>query len=174
MTLPRSLCVFVVLGAISAIPGALAATAYVPNEGSGTISVIDTTTDQVTGTIRHGKKPRGIAIARTASGSISPTRPATHWWWSTSPRVRPSPPIPLGDSPEAIYLSPDGKWLSAAIEENDMVLLIDTGTLKIDRRIKMKGKNPEHAVFSPDGKWLYVSAEEADSVDVVDLRRMKW
>ena len=51
-------------GRNSCNPGALAATAYVPNEGSGTISVIDTTTDQVTGTIRHGKKPRGIAIAK--------------------------------------------------------------------------------------------------------------
>ena len=79
--------------------------------------------------------------------------------------------IPLGDSPEAIYLSPDGKWLSAAIEENDLVLLIDTATLKIAKRLKMKGKNPEHAVFSPDGKWLYASAEEADSVDIFDVAR---
>ena len=77
--------------------------------------------------------------------------------------------IALGDSPEAIYLSPDGKWLSAAIEENDQVVLVDTATLKVARRIKMKGKNPEHAVWSPDGKWLYVSAEEADSVDIVDV-----
>jgi DNA-binding beta-propeller fold protein YncE len=58
----------------------------------------------------------------------------------------------------------------AAIEENDMVLLIDTGTLKIDRKIKMKGRT-RNAVFSLDGKWLYVSAEEADSVDVVDLTK---
>src|SRR5687767_11012471 len=36
--------------------------AYVPNEGSGTISVIDTATDTVTGEIRTGGKPRGIAL----------------------------------------------------------------------------------------------------------------
>ena len=48
-------------------------------------------------------------------------------------------------------------------------LLIDTATLAIAKRIKMKGKNPEHAVFSPDGKWLYVSAEEADMADIVDV-----
>src|SRR5439155_1647947 len=77
----------------------------------------------------------------------------------------------LGSSPEAIYLSPDGKWLSAAIEEDDQVLLIDAVSGRIAQRIKMRGKNPEHAVFSPDGKWLYVSSEEADSVDIVDLAR---
>ena len=32
--------------------------AYVPNEGSGTLSVIDTATDQVVAQIPAGKKPR--------------------------------------------------------------------------------------------------------------------
>jgi len=37
--------------------------AYVPNEGSGTISIIDTQTDAVAGEIAIGGKPRGIAIS---------------------------------------------------------------------------------------------------------------
>jgi len=37
--------------------------AYVPNEGSGTISVIDTQTDTVVDEINIGGKPRGIAIS---------------------------------------------------------------------------------------------------------------
>ena len=36
--------------------------AYVPNEKSGTISIIDTATDQMTGEIKAGDKPRGIAM----------------------------------------------------------------------------------------------------------------
>src|SRR5206468_9534186 len=79
--------------------------------------------------------------------------------------------VPLGESPEAIYLSPDGKWLSAAIEEDNQVVIVDTAALKVARKIKVRGKNPEHAVWSPDGRWLYVSAEEADSVDVVDVAK---
>ena len=35
--------------------------AYVPNEKSGTLSVIDTATDQVVRQIAAGKRPRGIA-----------------------------------------------------------------------------------------------------------------
>src|SRR5260370_39985928 len=35
--------------------------AYVPNERSGTVSVIDTANDQVVATIKTGGKPRGIA-----------------------------------------------------------------------------------------------------------------
>ena len=37
--------------------------AYVANEGSGTVSVIDTASDEVVATIAAGKKPRGLAIS---------------------------------------------------------------------------------------------------------------
>jgi YVTN family beta-propeller protein len=38
--------------------------AYVPNEGSGTLSIIDIASDQVVGDIAAGKKPRGIVISQ--------------------------------------------------------------------------------------------------------------
>ena len=38
--------------------------AYVPNEGSGTVSVIDTSTDKVVKEIKAGKKPRGLAAGK--------------------------------------------------------------------------------------------------------------
>src|SRR6478752_1432966 len=39
--------------------------AYVPNEGSGTISIIDTATDATVGEIKTGGRPRGIAASPT-------------------------------------------------------------------------------------------------------------
>src|SRR5512135_1838222 len=48
---------------VLACAAAAAPVAYVPNEGSGTVSVIDTATDRVTGTLKIGTKPRGIAAA---------------------------------------------------------------------------------------------------------------
>jgi len=48
----------------AALPAPLLAApfAYVPNEGSGTISVIDTANDQVVGEMPGGTKPRGLAV----------------------------------------------------------------------------------------------------------------
>jgi YVTN family beta-propeller protein len=37
--------------------------AYVPNEGSGTISIIDTSSDTVIGDIATNGKPRGTAVS---------------------------------------------------------------------------------------------------------------
>ena len=41
--------------------------AYVPNEGSASISVIDTATDRVTATLKLAQKPRGIAVSLDGS-----------------------------------------------------------------------------------------------------------
>ena len=37
--------------------------AYVVNEGSGSVSIIDTKTDEVSATIKVGERPRGLALS---------------------------------------------------------------------------------------------------------------
>jgi YVTN family beta-propeller protein len=145
--------------------------AYISNEGSASVSVVDVATDKVTTTFKAGTKPRGIALAAGGKELYISDQSSNSLLTIDAATGAVTRRTPLGDSPEAIYLSADGKWLSAAVEENDLVLLIDTATGKVARRLKMRGKNPEHAVFSPDGKWLYVSSEEADSIDIVDLAK---
>ena len=108
-----------------------------PNEGSATISVIDTATDKVTATIRLGKKPRGIAISADGSRLYLSDQTGNALVVVDLAKNATLATIPLGDSPEAIYLSPDGKWLSAAIEENDQVAIIDTGDAE-DRRARSR------------------------------------
>ena len=143
-----------------------------PNEGSGTVSVIDTATDKVTATLNFGKKPRGIAISADGTRLYLSDQTANALVVVDIAKRR--------DDRDACRSAirrrrstcrPTASGSSAAIEENDQVVIVDTAALKVDRSIKMKGKNPEHAVFSPDGKWLYVSAEEADSVDIVDVAK---
>ena len=167
----RSQCLKVIAAvtALFTATAVAAATAYVPNEGSASISVIDTLTDKVTATLRLGKKPRGIAIAKDGSRMYLSDQTGKVIIVVHLPDGKTIATVALGESPEAIYLSPDGKWLSAAVEEDDEVALIDTATLKVTRKIKTKGENPEHAVFSPDGRWLYVSAEDGDTIDVISL-----
>jgi len=54
-----------VCAAVSAGLAISAPLAYVPNEASGTVSVIDTSTDKVIKEIKAGKKPRGLAAGKT-------------------------------------------------------------------------------------------------------------
>jgi len=117
-----------------------AATAYVSNEGSGTVSVIDTATDKITSTGKFAKKPRGIAIHPDGSRLYLSDQTANALVVVDTAKLQVLATVALGDSPEAIYVSPDGKWLSAAIEENDQVIIVDLAALNVARRIKMKGR----------------------------------
>ena len=75
-TLSLAFCVFAL--ALSPL-AANAQFAYVANEKDGTISVIDTTRDEVVGSIKAGRTPRGMApsVGRKFN-CMSATRKATH------------------------------------------------------------------------------------------------
>ena len=60
--------------AAALVAGAAAAQpfAFVPNEKSGTVSIIDTTKDAVVGEIKAGEKPRGIAVVGASTEAARP------------------------------------------------------------------------------------------------------
>ena len=157
-----------VLVALMSVLPAWAEMAYVPNEKSATLSVIDTARDSVVYTVPVGQRPRGIAVGAhhvyLTDGKSGSLLIVDRKRGDTLDTLR------LGDSPEGVSLSPDGKLLAVAIEDDNAVHLVSTVNRREVAKIKVAGKNPEHAVFSPDGRWLYVSAEEAEQVDVIDLR----
>ena len=165
--LPRVVAI-VALTAVAAL--ALAGpTAYVANEKSGTLSIIDTERDEVIGEIRAGSKPRGMAPSRDGKRLYVSDQPANSLLVVDLDARSVTATIDLGESPEGVSLSPDERWVVAAVELSNSVSFVEVASGKVAFSVKTAGKNPEHAVFSPDGRWLYVSAEEADSVDVVDV-----
>jgi YVTN family beta-propeller protein len=154
------------LGSAAAAPFA-----YVPNEGSASISVIDTATDRVTATFPTGAKPRGVAVSGDGRRLFVSEQAAGAVVAYDTSNGRELGRAAVGASPEALYLSPDGRRLAVAVEEDDTVAIVDTASLAVVRRIRTRGKNPEHAAWSPDGRWIYASAEEADAVDIIDAER---
>ena len=147
--------------------------AYVPNEGSGTVTVIDTETDQIVSEIPAGKKPRGLAASNDKRWLYVSDQPNNRLQLIDLLERKPDGYVDLGDSPEGVSISPDGRWVAAAVEETNEVAITDTKTNKLVFSVKVKGRNPEHAVFSPDGKLIFVSAEEGGAIDVIDFLQKK-
>ena len=77
--------------------------------------------------------------------------------------------IAVGASPEGVGISPDGRWVAAAVEETNEIVFVDTRTNAKAFVVKVRGKNPEHAVFTPDGRYVFVSAEDGEAVDIIDV-----
>jgi len=133
--------------------------AYVPNEGAGTVSVIDTATDKVVAEMVAGSKPRGLAVGVDSRWLYVSDQPNNRLQLVDLVSRKPGAVVTLGESPEGVSISPDGRWVAAAVEGKNDIAVVDTRSNALAFSIKVHGKNPEHAVFSPNGRLLFVSAE---------------
>jgi len=121
--------------------------AYVTNEDSHELTVIDTRTDSAVASIPVGTRPRGVRIApdgRTVFVALS-----------GSPKCPPT----MSDE-ECEKLATD--------KSKDGVAVVDVATRKVTR-VLPGGSDPETFDISRDGSTLFVSNEDAHTASIVDI-----
>jgi len=145
--------------------------AYVVNEGSASLSIIDTPTEKVTATVNVGERPRGLAVSSEGERAYVSLEDGTLVERDMFSRIE-SARATLGGLPYSIDLSPDGKLIAAAVQNSAEVVLMDLATMRTVKKIPIRsGKQPTNAVFSPDGRWIYVRTEDGPALDVADVRQ---
>jgi PQQ-dependent catabolism-associated beta-propeller protein len=162
--------------------------AYVTNEDSQELSVIDTRTDSVVARIQVGTRPRGV--------KVSPDGRTVYVALSGSPKCPPSMPdeecekmkadktkdgiaevdvatrrvrrvLPGGSDPEQFDISADGRRLYISNEDAGTASVVDVKSGTIDTTVAV-GAEPEGVRISPDGKLVYITAESDTSIRVLD------
>src|SRR5947199_3424622 len=159
-----------VLGA--GVPAA-AATLFITNTKSESVSVIDTDTLEVVGTIPLGRgKPDRIVFhpdGRTAWVVYDKGRDLGVIDAEARKLVR---RVRIGGNPYNLSFTPDGRHLLvldwSSDTSNDEVIFYDLKAEKIGGRVEVSTW-PAHAIFSRDGKLVYVSGETAGDVTVIDV-----
>jgi YVTN family beta-propeller protein len=137
------------LASVLAFPlAASAGRAYVSNEGDGTVSVLDTTRGEVIGTVRVGKRPRGLALSRDG--------------FRLYVAVSGVPQCPAGHSRAQCAQLP--RDLSA-----DGVAVFDTRKLEQVEHLGA-GSDPIALALSRGERNLFVANEDASAISVVDVR----
>jgi PQQ-dependent catabolism-associated beta-propeller protein len=141
--------------------------AYVSNEKSNTVSVIDTTAWKVVETIKVGQRPRGISFTKdqkyvlVAVGDDDTIQMID----TTSNKVVDT--LPSGPDPELFIDDPTGRILYVANENDNTVTIID-----IERRARLGevevGVEPEGMGLSPDGKILVNTSETTNMAHFID------
>jgi PQQ-dependent catabolism-associated beta-propeller protein len=142
-------------------------TAYVSSEKDDALTLIDTQTLAVKGTVPTCKRARHIQrlpdgklmVACTDANAADVIDPAS------GKSVR---RVPLGDEPEAFDVSPDGRTIYVSNEDEAEASFIDAASGKKLKSIKV-GKEPEGVKVSADGRTLYVTSEVASLVHVIDV-----
>jgi len=111
----------------SSASGALHA-AYVTNSSSNNVSIIDTATNTVVGSVTVGTSPFGVAItpdgshayvANVGSNTVSVIATATNTVVAT---------VPVGTQPELVAIAPDGSHAYVTNLQSNNVSVIATAT----------------------------------------------
>ncbi|HWE44015.1 MAG TPA: cytochrome D1 domain-containing protein [Gemmatimonadaceae bacterium] len=154
--------------------------AFVSNEASHDISVVDLGARRVVATIPVGGRARGVQAApggRVVYVAVSDDSPTVE---SSADAIvaidvatlRVTGRIEAGTDPEQLAVSTDGRRIFAANEDAGTATVIDLRTRKT-LSSAVVGIEPEGVAASPDGRWVYVTAETSNSVSMVDARTAK-
>jgi YVTN family beta-propeller protein len=170
MTRALVLAAVLVLGAAAQ---AVAATLYVTNTKGDSVSIIDTTTLEVTGTIKLGAgKPNRIVAhpdGKTAWVVYDKSHDLGVIDLEQKKLVK---RVKIGGNPYNLNFSPDGRYLYvldwSSDTSNDEIIVWDMKDEKIAWRVEVSTW-PAHSVFSRDGKLFYVSGETAGDLTVIDV-----
>ncbi len=172
---------FFFLVTLAAVCPVLAAPfAYVTNEGSNDVSVIDLATNSVSATIPVGSAPRGVvvnpactkvyvanygsndvSVIDTASQAVIAIIPA-----SPVPPILP-PPSPPSPAPLGIAVNPAGTRVYVADAGSGFVTIIDAFTNTVVGSV-ISGSIPFGVAFHPSGNLVYVTNSGEDTVSVID------
>jgi YVTN family beta-propeller protein len=76
--------------------------------------------------------------------------------------------VGVGEGPEALDLSPDGRTLWTAHSRDGGISIIDTASGKVLHRLDMKTKRSNRLKFTKDGSWVLVSDLGAGELLVID------
>ena len=139
--------------------------AYVSNERSGTVSVLETANDTVVATVRVGDVPYGIAagphgtrvyVANRRSNDVSVIDTATNAVVAT---------VDVGESPFGIAAHPAGTRVYVANAFSASLSVIDATTNRVVRTIGIDPL-PKGVAVNPAGTRVYVASDA--SLGVVD------
>lgn len=170
----RGLLAVALLGLLqTAVAAAAVELALVPNQGSGTLSLIDTTRDAVIRTIPDsgslGGKIQAVVAGRGGKMAYVVDADKNALISIDLAAGRSIRSIAVGNSPEGAAISPSGKWVAVCVEDDNAVVLVNAADGSIAGKISTQGKNPEHCAFSSDSRWLMTSNENSNDVDIIDL-----
>jgi YVTN family beta-propeller protein len=143
--------------------------AYVTNEGSNNVSVIDTATENVTATVPVGNYPYEVAVSpdgtkvyvtNDGSNTVSVIDTATN-------NITATVNANGFNYPYGVAVSPDGTKVYVTNDGSNNVSVIDAATENITAGVPV-GNYPYGVAFSPDGTKVYVANSNDNTVSVID------
>jgi YVTN family beta-propeller protein len=93
--------------------------------------------------------------------------------FNTATNQRVGEPVPAGEGPSSVAITPDGKFAYVADSGGESVSVVETGLRRNLATIEEVGKGPFGIAITPDGKYAYVTDRGGDEVAVISTQTNK-
>ncbi len=138
--------------------------AYVANEGSGTVSVVNTVMATVSATIEVGGTPRDIALTPDGNLAYVATSGEDRAVVIDTAADEVLTSVMLPSAPSAVAVAPGGSLLAHAYISSTPLRAISTENQSVVRSITLPPNSvPTDLVFAPDGEAVFVGVENPDT-----------
>ncbi len=142
--------------------------AFVPNRGSGTVSVIDTAARAVTATLTVGNNPMIVATSPCLDKAYVTNRTSNTVSVINTTALTVTKTITGFNHPWGIVVSPFGRWAYVVNQEDNTIGVIDTTTDQLIATWAIKADWLQMVDVSPDGRTLYVVDADGGAVLTLD------
>jgi YVTN family beta-propeller protein len=162
------LCVSAVLGLLLPAPAAHATPfAYITNNSSNNVSVIDTANNAVVATVAVGANPTGVAVhpagtrvyvANQSSNTVSVIDTLSNTVIAT---------VAVGGFPTGVAVNPAGTRVYVTNQAANTVSVLDTASNTVVGTVVV-GSSPVGVAVDPAGSRVYVANQSTNTVSVID------
>ena len=129
---------------------------FVACENTDEVLIVDTGEGKVTGSVKVGPYPFGLALSPDESRIYVSNRRDRTVSVVDLARMAVTQTVPVGDDPHGLVTDTAGAFLYVANLSTDDVSVVDTRSFKEVKRLE-SGHTPFEVALAPDGKYLYVS-----------------
>ena len=140
-------------------------------QGGNTVSIVDTRTQSLAGTIDLGKyrRPHGIDVD-PKTGNLLVTTELPSMLLMVDPRARKvvREYDVKGKAPHLVRLAADGVWAYTSNTDTGTVSAVNLKTSEVT--VIRVGERPQGMAFSPDGRFLYVTNLNSDNISIIDTQ----
>ena len=141
---------------------------YVANESSNSVSVIDTRTYEVVGTVdAKNHSTHDLALTRDGKRLYATNLASGRLSVIDTQSLETIASIPTGARAHVVTLTNDNRQAWVANIGEDNISIVDTATYRILGTIPA-GKGPTGLAFSHDGRFAYASSQGDKTVNVID------
>jgi len=143
---------------------------FVSNSGSNNITVFDKMSGQVAAVIATGRRPTGMAIDQRLRKAyvVLSGDDRIEVVDVTAVEVIDKINLSIGDHPQEMAITPDGKFLVTANTGSNTASIIDLFSLTEVSRVRV-GNGPNSVLMDPSGRRAYVFNTLSNTISVIDM-----